>query len=102
VVALDQRGHGGSPWQGRYTFDTLRDDVVALLDHLGWKRADVLGHSMGGHVAISIGIERGDRIRRARRFTRGATGGKLLALLARAAAPKEEYPCRTSKRRAVR
>jgi pimeloyl-ACP methyl ester carboxylesterase len=53
VVAPDQRGHGDSPkpdHDGAYSFDVFALDLVGLLDALGWERAVVLGHSMGGMV----------------------------------------------------
>jgi pimeloyl-ACP methyl ester carboxylesterase len=54
VVAYDQRGHGESgkpPAESAYAFDVLAADLLGVLDALGWDRAVVLGHSMGGMVA---------------------------------------------------
>lgn len=48
VVAADLRGHGASPKPGSYTFDEHVDDVLAL--GIGWDA--VLGHSMGGTIAV--------------------------------------------------
>ena len=53
AVAPDQRGHGASPkpeHEGAYSFDVFADDLLALLDALGWGSAVALGHSMGGMV----------------------------------------------------
>ena len=50
VVAMDQRGFGDSDWPGDYSVPTLAGDVIALLDHRGWDRAILAGHSMGGRV----------------------------------------------------
>jgi len=51
VVALDFRGHGDSdapePRPGAF-----QRDLVGLLEHIGAPRAALLGHSMGGHVAL--------------------------------------------------
>jgi pimeloyl-ACP methyl ester carboxylesterase len=51
VVALDFRGHGDSdapePHPGAF-----QHDLVGLLEHLGAADAALLGHSMGGHVAL--------------------------------------------------
>ncbi|HEX7745284.1 MAG TPA: alpha/beta fold hydrolase [Micromonosporaceae bacterium] len=51
VFAVDLRGHGSSDRPGTYTFELTRDDVLAVLDHLGLRRVTLLGHSMGGTVA---------------------------------------------------
>ncbi len=52
VLALDQRGHGESSNQGPYDLNTLCDDIFGFLDALDIGRCHLLGHSMGGMVAI--------------------------------------------------
>ncbi|MFJ8596307.1 alpha/beta fold hydrolase [Streptomyces sp. NPDC093598] len=54
VYAPDLRGHGRSDWPGGYAYETLRDDIRALLTALGIERADVVGHSLGGVVAYLL------------------------------------------------
>jgi 3-oxoadipate enol-lactonase len=54
VVAPDMRGHGASGRTSGYSFDLMRDDVLALADALGMERFDLVGHSMGGSVAILV------------------------------------------------
>lgn len=54
VIALDLRNHGRSPHAEGMRYATMVDDVLALLDKLEIDRAHVLGHSMGGKVAISL------------------------------------------------
>jgi len=51
VIALDQRGHGGSARPGAYGFELMRDDLAALVDALSLGRIGMIGHSMGGVVA---------------------------------------------------
>ncbi len=53
VVALDQAGHGESG-KGRkaWTADGLAADVEAVVKALGLKRVILVGHSMGGSVAL--------------------------------------------------
>ena len=52
LVAPDLRGHGESskPETGYSSLEII-DDLEALLDHLGWERVHVLGHSWGGKLA---------------------------------------------------
>jgi len=53
VLTLDQRGHGRSakPATG-YSPTDYAEDLKALLDHLGISNAHIVGHSMGGRVAL--------------------------------------------------
>jgi pimeloyl-ACP methyl ester carboxylesterase len=51
VVAYDQRGCGRSDTPGRgYDFDTLADDLAALVGDLGLDGATLVGYSLGGGV----------------------------------------------------
>lgn len=54
VVAPDLRGHGESGRPGSYSFEVMRDDVLALVDELGLSPVAVVGHSMGGTVALLV------------------------------------------------
>jgi len=54
VIAVDLRNHGRSPHADGMDYAAMSDDVLALLDRLGIERAHVLGHSMGGKVAMSL------------------------------------------------
>ncbi len=54
VVAVDLRNHGRSPHAKTMSYQAMAEDVIALLDQLGIERCDLLGHSMGGKVAISV------------------------------------------------
>ncbi|MEU8268499.1 alpha/beta fold hydrolase [Sphaerisporangium sp. NPDC049002] len=62
VYAPDLRGHGRSDWPGVYTLELMRDDVVALLDHLEVDRATFVAHSLGGMVAVLIAEAYPDRV----------------------------------------
>jgi len=50
VIAFDTRGFGESGWSPSkdYSHDALMADIAAVLDHAGWRRAVIMGHSMGG------------------------------------------------------
>lgn len=65
VLRYDTRGHGQSTApKGPYSFDMLVGDMVALLDHLGADRADVMGLSLGGMTALGLGLANPARVRR--------------------------------------
>lgn len=65
VAAYDQRGLGQSskPDQPVAMAD-YADDAVALLDHLGWDRAHVVGVSFGGMVAQHVAVRAPERVSR--------------------------------------
>ncbi len=47
-IAYDQRGHGRSSDPGRgYDYDTLSDDLAAVLEHFDARGTTLVGHSMG-------------------------------------------------------
>ena len=55
VVALDLPGHGVSEVKGEvHTMAFLADTVAAALDVIGVRKAVVVGHSMGGYVALEL------------------------------------------------
>ena len=63
VIGVEMQGHGRTANIDReITYPNLASDVVALLDHLGIERAAVLGHSMGGGVALELAVSHSDRV----------------------------------------
>ena len=55
VVTLDLPGHGISEVKGEvHTMEYLADTVAAMLDKLGIERCTIVGHSMGGYVALAF------------------------------------------------
>ena len=55
VVTLDIPGHGISEVKGEvHSMDYLADTLAAVLDKLGIERATIVGHSMGGYVALAF------------------------------------------------
>jgi 3-oxoadipate enol-lactonase len=65
VVRYDSRGHGQSEApEGPYDFAMLVADMVAVLDHVGADRADVMGLSLGGMTALGLGLGHPDRVAR--------------------------------------
>jgi pimeloyl-ACP methyl ester carboxylesterase len=64
VVALDQRGVGESDaGTGEFTVADLADDVAGVMAALGWDRACVVGHSLGGMVAQELALRHPERVR---------------------------------------
>jgi len=61
VVVPDQRGYNETDAKGPYDIDTLRDDIVALLDHLGAPKAIIVAHDWGGGVAWHLASTRQER-----------------------------------------
>jgi len=53
VIAYDRRGFGRSdqPWSG-YDYDTLADDLAALMQHLDLHEVTLIGYSMGGGEVV--------------------------------------------------
>lgn len=65
VLRYDQRGHGATQaTDGKYSFDILVADVVALMDALSIKRAHFAGISMGGMTALFLAQRHRDRFDR--------------------------------------
>src|SRR4051794_17643323 len=66
VIAIDLPGFGDSvkPLRARYDPAFFARTVAALLDALEFERADLIGNSMGGRVAIETGLRHPDRVRR--------------------------------------
>lgn len=57
IVIFDPRGIGrSSPVEHFFTVHQLAADAVALLDHIGVGQAFILGHSMGGRIALALAI----------------------------------------------
>lgn len=64
VVLPDLRNHGGSPWDADAGYPALVADVLALLDRLGLARVRLVGHSMGGKVAMLLALRSPGRVER--------------------------------------
>ncbi len=63
VIALDARGHGLSdkPHERSAYGPEMGLDIVRLLDHLGIRRAHIVGYSMGAHIVAQLVITHPDR-----------------------------------------
>ena len=64
VIAVDLQGHGRTADIDRpLGYDVMADDIAALLRSLGTQKADVMGYSLGGGVAIQTAIQHPDMVR---------------------------------------
>src|SRR5271169_3367401 len=65
VIAVEMQGHGRTADIERdISQANLADDVAALLDHLKIPKADLLGYSMGGGVAMQCAVRHPDKVRK--------------------------------------
>ena len=65
VIAFDQRGIGNSTVGSKpYTYLQLANDTAGLLDALKIPKADVMGYSLGGHIAQAFTISHPDKVNR--------------------------------------
>src|SRR5437667_5274584 len=66
VIGVDLQSHGRTPVANRpMRFETMADDVAALIRELGLPRAAVMGFSLGGAVALRTAIQHPDVVERA-------------------------------------
>jgi proline iminopeptidase len=61
-VLPQQRGLQPSTLTGPRDVETHVADAIAVLDHLGWERAWLIGHSWGGLLAMHIAVAHPDRV----------------------------------------
>jgi len=64
VIAPDLRGHGQSARAPSYSLEEFDQDLSALIDALGLGTFHVIGHSLGGYLALKLATRQPERIRR--------------------------------------
>jgi pimeloyl-ACP methyl ester carboxylesterase len=64
VIAMDMRGFGDSDWSPAkdYGVPAMAQDILAVLDHAGWKRTLLVGHSMGGRSTTYVAAKHPERV----------------------------------------
>ena len=64
VVVVDPRGVGRTviPAGEKASVENMAEDIALLVDHLGYRKADFLGHSMGGYIAQELAVEYSERV----------------------------------------
>jgi pimeloyl-ACP methyl ester carboxylesterase len=64
VIALDLRNHGASPWVDAMDYAAMAEDVRVSLNARGYERFTLLGHSMGGKVAMMLALQHAEAVER--------------------------------------
>lgn len=64
VIVVDLRNHGRSPHSKTLNYDVMADDVLELMNDLQIYSANIMGHSMGGKVALAFAALNPERIKR--------------------------------------
>jgi pimeloyl-ACP methyl ester carboxylesterase len=64
AIAIDLRGHGDSTWDpaGRYGVEQHATDVLQIIDALELRKYVIVGHSLGGAVAIRLAARRPEAV----------------------------------------
>jgi esterase len=62
VITVDLRNHGSSPWDDDVSYPAMARDIAELMDHLSLDNAILVGHSMGGKVAMTLALSQPDRV----------------------------------------
>ncbi len=63
VIAVDLQAHGRTAdIQRPLAYESMADDIAALITHLGLKSVDIMGYSLGGHVALRTAIQHPDAV----------------------------------------
>jgi pimeloyl-ACP methyl ester carboxylesterase len=58
VIAIDLQGHGHTlPFDRPMSYEAMADDVAGVIRYLGFEKADLMGYSLGGGVALRVAIQ---------------------------------------------
>ena len=81
IVTFDNRGIGGSTAGGDpLTIEAMAGDAIAILDTLGISRAHLMGHSMGGVIALHDALTAPARVQSLSLLCTGASGRQLASV----------------------
>jgi pimeloyl-ACP methyl ester carboxylesterase len=96
VITVDLQGHGRTADIERpIDVGLMADDIAALIDHLGLERPDLVGYSLGGGVALQVGVKYPAKIRRlvivSANIRRDAIPAEMLAQQGQVSAAAAEF-----------
>ncbi|HEX2298460.1 MAG TPA: alpha/beta fold hydrolase, partial [Pseudonocardiaceae bacterium] len=76
VISVEQQGHGRTADIDRpLRIPQMAEDTVALLDQIGVEKADIWGYSMGGAIALQIGVNHPEKVNKLVLQSAGNTAG---------------------------
>lgn len=62
VILVDLRNHGQSPFSSNHTYEAMSNDLLELFNRLNLQKAQLIGHSMGGKVAMQFTYQNPARV----------------------------------------
>ncbi|MEO1253414.1 MAG: alpha/beta fold hydrolase [Bacteroidota bacterium] len=62
VYLVDLRNHGNSPHSEEFDYNVMANDVLELMKDEGLDQAHILGHSMGGKVAMHLATQHAEKV----------------------------------------
>lgn len=62
VYLVDLRNHGNSPHSDAFNYDLMVGDIVELMNDEGLQQAHIIGHSMGGKVAMHLATQHPEKV----------------------------------------
>lgn len=78
-LSFDNRGmFSSTPVGAKVTVEQMADDTRFLMDTLGWERAHVVGHSLGGLIALELALSAPERVTSLALLCTGAYGPGLV------------------------
>lgn len=63
VILIDVRNHGKSPHSDTMSYPEMVDDIFKLADHLQVEQFSIVGHSMGGKIAMGCALTHPERVK---------------------------------------
>ena len=62
IISVDLRNHGNNPHCPSMSYQEMANDLFELADHLNIDNFSIIGHSMGGKIAMTCALQRPERI----------------------------------------